>query len=66
MAGGTRTWQVRNYVATGSADRLLEDLSREERAAVARTIYMTMAQALAPTGVEVRVRNTSVTIAART
>ena len=65
MAGETRTWRVRNYVATGSADRLLEDLSREERAAVARTIYVTMAQALAPTGVEVRVRDTSMATAAR-
>lgn len=49
-------WRVRNFVCTKSGDRLLEDLSPEERDAFAEGLFMAFAQSLAPEGVTVRVR----------
>lgn len=49
-------WQVRNYVVTRGGERLLEDLTRQERAELARRIHLALAQAFAPEGVEVRMR----------
>jgi hypothetical protein len=53
---GVPRWQVRNYVVTPTGERLLDDLTRQERTELARRIHLALAQALAPEGVEVRVR----------